>query len=315
MKRILVIGACGQIGSELVPELQKLDCAEIIIATDKKNPPEELLGKFKSFLHLDVLDYEAVENIVKQYRIDTIYHLASLLSAKGEKNPQFAWNLNINGLLNVLEVSRKFNVKQIMWPSSIAVFGPTTPRENTPNDTNLIPSTMYGITKVTGELLVRYYSDKYGIDIRSVRLPGIISSETLPGGGTTDYAVEIFYEAIKNKYYECFLEKSTILPMLYMSDCVKALIQLMEADSARMAHRVFNLTGMSFSCAELAHEIRKHIPEFVIEYKPDSRQQIADSWPKTIDDSLARIEWGWEPAYSIETMALDMVQKLRKRLL
>lgn len=315
MKRILVIGACGQIGSELVPALQSMNTIEAVYATDKKNLPEELLSKFKSFSHLDVLDYEDLENFVKKYRIDTIYHLASLLSATGEKYPQSAWNLNINGLMNVLEISRKNGVKQIMWPSSIAVFGPTTPRDNTPNDTILIPSTMYGITKVTGELVIRYYSEKYGLDIRSVRLPGIISSETLPGGGTTDYAVEIFYEAIKNKHYECFLEKTTILPMLYMSDCVKALIQIMEADPARMAHRVFNLTGMSFSCAELAHEIRKHIPEFTIEYKPDSRQKIADSWPKTIDDSLARVEWGWKPTYSIETMALDMIQKLEKRLL
>jgi nucleoside-diphosphate-sugar epimerase len=314
MKRILIIGACGQIGSELVPALQNSNKFEEIVATDKKSPPEDLLSKFNTFMHLDVLDYEAIKDVVVKYRIDTIYHLASLLSATGEKFPQTAWNLNINGLMNVLEVSRKNNVKQIMWPSSIAVFGPTTPKEDTPNETILQPNTMYGITKVTGELMIKYYSEKYGLDIRSVRLPGIISSETLPGGGTTDYAVEIFYEAIKNNHYDCFLEKTTILPMLYMSDCIKALIQLMEADSTRMVHRVYNLTGMSFSCAELAHEIRKHIPEFTIEYKPDSRQQIADSWPKTIDDTLARIEWGWKPTYSIETMAWDMLQKLQKRL-
>ncbi|MHA1109641.1 MAG: NAD-dependent epimerase/dehydratase family protein [Promethearchaeota archaeon] len=315
MKRILVIGSCGQIGSELVPALQNVEGVEAVYATDKKTPQEGIVGKFACFDQLDVLDYEAVENFVKDNNIDTIYHLASLLSATGEKYPQSAWNLNINGLMNVLEVARKNGVKRIVWPSSIAVFGPTTPRDNTPNDTILQPSTMYGITKVTGELMITYYAEKYGINIRSVRLPGIISSETLPGGGTTDYAVEIFYEAIKNKHYECFLEKTTILPMLYMSDCVKALIQLIQADPTKMPHRVFNLTGMSFSCAELAHEIRKHIPDFTIEYKPDSRQQIADSWPKTIDDSLARKEWGWKPSFTIEKMALDMIQKLRKRLL
>ncbi|TFG19733.1 MAG: NAD-dependent epimerase/dehydratase family protein [Promethearchaeota archaeon] len=315
MKRILVIGSCGQIGSELVPALQNVEGIEIVCATDKKNPQDGNGSNFACFDQLDVLDYDALENFVKDNNIDTIYHLASLLSATGEKYPQTAWNLNINGLMNVLEVARKNDIKRIVWPSSIAVFGPTTPRENTPNDTILQPSTMYGITKVTGELMITYYAEKYGINIRSVRLPGIISCETLPGGGTTDYAVEIFYEAIKNQHYECFLEKTTILPMLYMSDCVKALIQIIQADPSRMHHRVYNLTGMSFSCAELAHEIRKHIPDFTIDYKPDSRQQIADSWPMTIDDSLAREEWGWKPIYTIETMALDMVQKLRKKLL
>jgi nucleoside-diphosphate-sugar epimerase len=315
MKRILVIGCAGQIGSELVPALQKTENVELVIATDKKIPPEELQNQFDTFLQLDVLDFDSVEDVVNRYQIDTIYHLASLLSATGEKYPQTAWDLNMNGLMNVLEIARKNGVKQIMWPSSIAVFGPTTPRENTPNETILQPSTMYGITKVTGELMIKYYNHKYGLDIRSIRLPGIISSETPPGGGTTDYAVEIFYEAIKHKHYECFLEKTTILPMLYMSDCIKALIEIMGADSVRLKHRVFNLTGMSFSCAELAHEIRKHIPEFTIEYKPDSRQEIADSWPRTIDDSFAREEWDWKPDYSIETMALDMIKKLQKRLL
>ncbi len=315
MKNILVIGCAGQIGSELVPALQKIEGVKQVIATDKRFPLEELQAKFNTFLQLDVLDYNAVEEIVNRFEIDTIYHLASLLSATSEKFPQSAWNLNMNGLINVLEVSRKNYVKQIMWPSSIAVFGSSTPKENTPNDTILQPSTMYGITKVTGELMIKYYSEKYDIDVRSVRLPGIISSETLPGGGTTDYAVEIFYEAIKNQHYNCFLEKTTILPMLYMSDCIKALIELMQADPARLKHRVFNLTGMSFSCAELAHEIRKHIPDFTIEYNPDSRQQIADSWPRTIDDSFAREEWDWNPSYTIESMSLDMIKKLRKRLL
>ncbi|MBN2157137.1 MAG: NAD-dependent epimerase/dehydratase family protein [Candidatus Lokiarchaeota archaeon] len=314
MKTILIIGACGQIGSELVPALQSLDF-DAVYASDKKKPPRELLEKFHSFHYLDVLDYDLLDNLVKDNNIDTIFHLASLLSAKSEKYPQMAWNLNMNGLLNVLEVGRKYNLKRIIWPSSIAVFGPTTPKRNTPNETILQPTSIYGITKVAGELLCKYYFNRYGLDVRSVRLPGIISSETLPGGGTTDYAVEIFYEAIQNNQYTCFLEKDTILPMLYMKDCIKALIHLMEADSVKLKHRIFNLTGVSFSCEQLADEIKKHIPNFSIKYQPDERQLIADSWPQSIDDSLARIEWGWEHAYNLEELTIDMLQCLRKRLL
>ena len=314
MKNILVIGACGQIGSELVPALQNLNGIETVYASDKKDPPKDLLEKFHSFHLLDVLNYDTVDSFVKKYNVDTIYHLASLLSASGEKNPQTAWDLNINGLLNILEIARNNKIQKIVWPSSIAAFGPSTPRNNTPNETILQPTTIYGITKVTGELLIKYYSNKFGLDVRSLRLPGIISSETLPGGGTTDYAVEIFYDCLKRKHYKCFLEKDTVLPMLYMKDCIKALIQVMEADSARMKHRVFNLTGMSFSCEQLANEIKKHVPEFTIEYEPDERQRIADSWPRTINDSLARAEWGWKPTYTLKTMTIDMLQSLRKRI-
>jgi len=240
--------------------------------------------------------------------------MASILSATGEKIPQTAWDINLNGLINVLEVARSYKIDRVIWPSSIAAFGPTTPRENTPNITVLQPTTMYGITKVAGELLAEYYYNKYNLDIRSMRLPGIISSETLPGGGTTDYAVEIFYEAIKNKQYTCFLKEDTVLPMLYMPDCSKCMIDLLEADNSKLKRRVYNLTGISFSAGEIAAEIKKHIPEFKIDYKPDFRQAIADSWPKTIDDSLAREEWGWNPEYDLESMTKDMIDILSKRL-
>lgn len=220
----------------------------------------------------------------------------------------------MNGLINILETSRKYEIKTIIWPSSIAAFGPTTPRENTPNITILQPTTMYGITKVAGELLAEYYYKKYGLDIRSMRLPGIISSETLPGGGTTDYAVEIFYEAIKNKKYTCFLKEDTALPMMYMPDCLKCMIDLLEADNSKLKRRVYNITGMSFSAGEIAAEIKKHIPQFEIDYKPDFRQEIADSWPKSIDDSLAREEWGWNPSYNLINMTKDMIDKLSRRL-
>jgi nucleoside-diphosphate-sugar epimerase len=240
--------------------------------------------------------------------------MASILSATGEKMPQTAWDINLNGLINVLEIARSYKIDRVIWPSSIAAFGPTTPRENTPNITVLQPTTMYGITKVAGELLAEYYYNKYQLDIRSMRLPGIISSETLPGGGTTDYAVEIFYEAIKNKRYTCFLKEDTVLPMLYMPDCNKCMIDLLEADNSKLKHRVYNLTGMSFSAGEIAAEIKRYIPDFEIDYKPDFRQEIADSWPKTIDDSLAKEEWGWNPSFDLKSMTKDMIEKLRKRL-
>jgi nucleoside-diphosphate-sugar epimerase len=216
--------------------------------------------------------------------------------------------------MNVLEVGREHKAERIIWPSSIAAFGPSTPKERTPNETILRPNTMYGITKVSGELLVEYYFKKYDLDTRSVRLPGIISSETLPGGGTTDYAVEIFYEAIRHRKYTCFVKESTTLPMMYMPDCIKALTDLAEADSSKLQHRVFNVTGMSFTAGELAAEIKKHIPEFRIEYNPDFRQAIADSWPQSIDDSLARKEWGWDPSYDLPSMTTDMIKRLSKKL-
>jgi nucleoside-diphosphate-sugar epimerase len=314
MRRILVIGAAGQIGSELVPFLREKYGNDNVIATGRKTPLPEVIKNSGPVIYLDALEANSLSRVFYEYEIDTIYHMASILSATGEKMPQVAWDINMNGLINILEASRKYNIKNIIWPSSIAAFGPTTPRDNTPDITVLQPTTMYGITKVAGELLAEYYYKKYGLDVRSMRLPGIISSETLPGGGTTDYAVEIFYEAIRNKKYTCFLRENTVLPMMYMPDCLKCMIDILEADNSKLKRRVYNITGMSFSAGEIAAEIKKHIPEFQIDYKPDSRQDIADSWPKSIDDSLAREEWNWNPSYNLASMTKDMIEILGKRL-
>ncbi|MFX0030375.1 MAG: NAD-dependent epimerase/dehydratase family protein [Candidatus Hermodarchaeota archaeon] len=314
MRRILVIGAAGQIGSELVPFLREKYGNDNVIATGRKTPLPDIIKNTGPVIYLDALERNRLSEVLYEYEIDTIFHMASILSATGEKIPQTAWDININGLLNVLEVGRSYNVDRIIWPSSIAAFGPTTPRENTPNITVLQPTTMYGITKVAGELLAEYYYKKYNLDVRSMRLPGVISSETLPGGGTTDYAVEIFYEAIKNKRYTCFLREDTVLPMLYQPDCLKCMVDILEADNANLKRRVYNITGMSFSAGEIATEIKKHIPDFKIDYKPDFRQEIADSWPKTIDDSFAREEWGWNPSYDLSSMTKDMIEILSKRL-
>ncbi len=263
-RKILVIGSAGQIGSELVPALRKKYGGENVIATGRRTPLPEAIKNSGPVIYLDALDKNSIAKVIFEYEIDTIFHMASILSATGEKIPQTAWDINLNGLINVLEVARSYKIDRVIWPSSIAAFGPTTPRENTPNITVLQPTTMYGITKVAGELLAEYYYTKYNLDIRSIRLPGIISSETLPGGGTTDYAVEIFYEAIKNKQYTCFLKEDTVLPMLYMPDCNKCMIDLLEADNSKLKRRVYNLTGISFSAGEIAAEIKKHIPEFKI---------------------------------------------------
>ncbi|MFX1488914.1 MAG: NAD-dependent epimerase/dehydratase family protein, partial [Promethearchaeota archaeon] len=269
MRRILVIGAAGQIGSELVPFLRDKYGNDNVIATGRKTPLPDLIKNSGPVIYLDALERNKLSEVLYEYEIDTIFHMASILSATGEKIPQTAWNININGLINVLEASRSYNLDRIIWPSSIAAFGPTTPKENTPNITVLQPTTMYGITKVAGELLAEYYYKKYNLDVRSMRLPGIISSETLPGGGTTDYAVEIFYEAIKNKKYTCFLREDTVLPMMYQPDCLKCMVDLLEADNSNLKRRVYNITGMSFSAGEIAAEIKKHIPDFEISYKPD----------------------------------------------
>ncbi|MFX1302007.1 MAG: NAD-dependent epimerase/dehydratase family protein [Promethearchaeota archaeon] len=314
MRRILVIGAAGQIGSELVPFLREKYGNDNVIATGRKTPLPEIIKNTGPVIYLDALEKNTISRVFYEYEIDTVYHMASILSATGEKMPQTAWDINMNGLINILEASRKYNIKNIIWPSSIAAFGPTTPRDNTPNITILQPTTMYGITKVAGELLTEYYYKKYKLDIRSMRLPGIISSETLPGGGTTDYAVEIFYEAIKKKQYTCFLREDTVLPMMYMPDCLKCMIDILEADNSKLKRRVYNVTGMSFSAGEIAAEIKKQIPEFQIDYKPDFRQEIADSWPKSIDDSLAREEWNWNPSYDLASMTKDMIEILSKRL-
>ena len=315
MKRILVTGACGQIGSELTMALRERYGPENVVAAGHRTKPSEKLLRSGPFVFIDVTRRETVEEVVRKYNIDTIYHLAAILSAVGEKNPQLAWRVNMDGLYNILEIAREYDLVRVFWPSSIAVFGPETPRENTPQETVLHPTTMYGVTKVAGELLCDYYFRRFGVDVRGVRYPGVISSETPPGGGTTDYAVEMFYEAIKHRRYTCFVREDTVLPMIYMPDCIKAAIQLMEADLSRLKHHNgFNLAAMSFSAGELAAEIRKHIPDFVCEYKPDFRQEIADTWPRTIDDSAAREEWGWEPEHDLASMTADMLEKLGQRI-
>ena len=314
MKNILVIGASGQIGSELVPALRHRYGTSHVFATDIRSDPPENLRDNGPYFSLDAMDRDAIAKALQTNEIDTIYHLASLLSATGEKLPQKAWDLNINSLLNVLELGRLHKLERIFWPSSIAAFGPSTPRDNTPNETILQPSTMYGVTKVTGELLVEYYWKKYQLDTRILRLPGIISSETPCGGGTTDYAVEIFYEALEKKHYSCFVRPDTSLPMMYMPDLLNGTIQFMETDVSRLHRHVYNFTALSFSVKDLATEIKKHIPDFTIEYKPDFRQNIADSWPRSVDDSLARQEWGWHPQYDLKEMTKDMIRRLSHRL-
>jgi nucleoside-diphosphate-sugar epimerase len=313
MRKILVTGATGQIGSELTIELRKRCDGDNVVAAGHSRKPSDKLSKSGPFEFVDVTNKEGIEEIVKKYGIDTIYHLAATLSAVGEQNPQLAWNLNMNGLYNILEIARERRMR-VFWPSSIAVFDQSAPRVNTPQETILIPSTMYGVTKVAGELLCNYYFVRFGLDVRSVRYPGIISSETPPGGGTTDYAVEIFYEAIRNKRFTCFVGEDTVLPMMYMPDCIKAAIDVMEADPSRIKCRTsYNVTGMSFSARELTAEIRKYIPEFRCEYRPDFRQKIADSWPMSVDDTTARKDWGWKPTYDLASMTKDMIENLSKR--
>ena len=311
--KILVTGSTGQIGSELTVELRKKHGGDSVLAVGhKRRPSEELLGS-GPFEYVDIGVEENVERAVDQYDINTVYHMAAMLSATGEENPQAAWATNMGSLYNILEVARKKSLR-IFWPSSIAVFGPTAPRINTPQETVLIPGTMYGVTKVSGELLCNYYFLKYGVDVRSLRYPGIISSEVLPGGGTTDYAVAIFYEAIRRKHYVCFVREDTVLPMMYMPDCLKATMDLMKADPSRVKrHDGYNVAGMSFSASELAAEIKKYVHGFTCEYKPDSRQKIADSWPMSIDDSIARNDWGWKPTYDLAMMTKDMIARLSKR--
>ncbi len=310
----MVTGAVGQIGSELTMELRRRYGNDNVLATGRKTQPSDLLKNSGPFEFIDITDRKNTEKTVDDYDIDTIYNMAAILSATGEEKPLMCWNVNINGLTNIFEIAREREMTRLFSPSSIAAFGPETPRDLAPQETILKPRTMYGVTKVAGELLGDYYYQRFGLDVRGIRYPGIISSETPPGGGTTDYAVEIFYEAIKHKQYTCFVNKKTVLPMMYMPDCIKGTMDLMEADISKLKHHCdFNLAAMSFSAGELASEIKKHIPEFACEYKPDFRQAIADSWPKAIDDHFSQEEWGWKPSYGLSAMVIDMLEKLGKR--
>ena len=315
MKRILITGALGQIGSELITFLRQRYENENVVASDIKPIPEGIIGQDGPFEHIDCLNAQKIYSAVKKYKIDTVFHLAAILSTTGEKNPQLAWKVNINGLYNILEIAREYKCA-VFTPSSIAAFGPSTPKDNTPQETIQRPNTIYGLTKVAGELLCDYYHFKYKVDTRGVRLPGIISYMTLPGGGTTDYAVDIFYQALKQKKFNCFLDKDTYLDMMYMPDTLKAALNLMEADPSRLKHRnAYNVTAESFTPEELAREIKKHIPDFEIKYDIDPlRQTIADSWPNQLDDSAAREDWGWSPDYDLKAMTKDMIEKLKIKL-
>ncbi|MBM3322746.1 NAD-dependent epimerase/dehydratase family protein [candidate division WOR-3 bacterium] len=314
MKRLLVTGAVGQIGSELTLALRQRYGADNVVATGRKTAPSPELKDSGPFYFIDVAQRESLEEVVSRHNIDTIVHMAAILSAVGEKDPMRCWDVNINGTLVVLECARAHEMARVIIPSSIAAFGPETPRANTPNDTILKPRTMYGVTKVAGELLGDYYFRKYGLDVRGLRYPGIVSHMTLPGGGTTDFAVAIYFEAVKNRSYKCFVREDTRLPMMYMPDCIKATIDLAEADLSRLEHHCdFNVGAMSFSAGELAASIRKHIPDFVCTYEPDFRQAIADSWPQSLDDTAARQEWGWKPSYDLDAMTKDMLDVLNRR--
>lgn len=314
MERILVIGSSGQIGSELILTLRKIYGNSNVIGTGRKTAPSQAVLESGPFEFFDAVNKTDLYNACKKYEISIIVNMAAILSGNGEKNPMLAWDVNMNGLLNVLEIAREMKMKQVLVPSSIAVFGPGTPLDRAPQETVLKPTTMYGLTKVAGELLGDYYVKKYGLDVRGLRYPGIISHETLPGGGTTDYAVAVYFEAVKNKKYECFVKEDTRLPMMYMPDCIKATIDLMQADFSKLKHHCdFNVGGMSFSVKEIADSIKKRIPEFEITYKPDFRQAIADSWPNDVDDAAARLEWGWKPSYNLDAMTDDMLNAITEK--
>lgn len=306
---ILVIGACGQIGSELTMALRKI--YKNVIAADLKEPGTEV-KESGIFTRLDVLNKTSLYETVKKYNVTQIYHLAAILSATGEKNPELAWRVNMKGLRQVLDACVELGVKKLFWPSTIAVFGPTTPRQNTPQWTVMEPNTIYGISKQAGERWCDYYFQKKKLDVRSVRYPGLISYKTPGGGGTTDYAIDIYFEAVKNKHYTCFLAPQTRLPMMYMPDAIRGTIELMEAPAEKVKVRSsYNISAISFTPEEQAAAIQKAIPEFRISYAPDFRQQIAESWPESIDDSVARRDWAWKPEFDLDGMTADMLQNVR----
>lgn len=311
--KILVIGAGGQLGSELTQGLWALYGKENVIATDIKDPQGILTqGNFEI---LDVLKQKPLFDFIKKNEITQVYHLAAVLSATGEKNPKFAWHLNMDGLVHVLDAAVEFNLERVYWPSSIAAFGPTTPKQNTPQDTVMDPTTIYGISKQAGERWCDWYFRNKGVDVRSLRYPGLIGYKTKPGGGTTDYAVDIFFKALTDKKFECFLKEDTYLPMMYMDDAVKATLDLMEAPAEKIKVRSsYNISAMSFSPKEIAAEIKKHIPDFTITYNPDFRQGIAESWPQSIDDSSARRDWGWKHQFGLPEMTVEILTKLPELL-
>lgn len=306
--KILVIGACGQVGTELVENLAQRFGSERVIASDIRDEAQFDVP----YLRLDVMDRDAVRQVVVEHNISEVYHLAALLSATAEKNPEFGWKLNMDGLFSVLDLAKEGLLTKIFWPSSIAVFGPTTPRHNTPQFTVIEPTTVYGISKFAGERWCQFYHDRYGVDVRSIRYPGLIGWKSLPGGGTTDYAVEIFHEALKSGSYTSFLDKSTALPMMYMSDAIKATIDIMQAPADQIKIRSsYNISAMSFNPQEIAEEIKRHIPNFSIDYAPDFRQEIANNWPASINDSEAREHWKWSHDYDLENLVDDMLQNLK----
>lgn len=308
---ILIIGASGQIGNELTQELRAIYGNNNVIGSDIKEGSEEMMtsGPFEI---IDATDKEAILTIVKKYKVSQVYLLAAMLSVTAEQFPKKGWDLNMNSLLGVLDLAKEKHIKQVFWPSSIAVFGPTTPKENTPQKTIMEPSTVYGISKLAGEFWCNYYHEKYGVDVRTIRYPGIISWKTKPGGGTTDYAVDIYFKALREGAYECFLSKKTRLPMMYMNDAVSATIQLMQAKPADVKLRTgYNLAAIDFTPEEMASEIKKHIPDFKISYKPDFRQEIADSWPSSIDDSDARKDWNWEHKFDLSAITKDMLENIK----
>lgn len=310
-EKILVIGACGQIGVELTTELRRLYGANNIIASDLRDEHELLKGT-GPYVNCDVMNKEMLHVLIIRHNITQVYLLAAILSATGEKNPGLAWHINMQSLLNVLEIAKEEKLSKVYWPSSIAVFGPTSPRVMTPQNTVIEPTTIYGISKFAGERWCEYYFNHYGVDVRSLRYPGLISYKSAPGGGTTDYAVEIYHEALRDGDYECFLSEDTYLPMMYMPDAIRATIELMEAPADCLSIRSsYNLSAMSFSPKEISASIQKHIPDFSITYAPDFRQQIANSWPQSIDDSRAQSDWNWKPKYDLDSMTADMLQNLK----
>ncbi|MBG6061030.1 nucleoside-diphosphate-sugar epimerase [Flavobacterium sp. CG_9.1] len=309
--KILIIGACGQIGTELTQKLRSIYGTENVIASDIRKLNIDVVNS-GPFEVVNALDFNQIEHLVELHQIDEVYLMAALLSATAEKNPAFAWDLNMNSLFHVLNLAKAGKIKKIFWPSSIAVFGPTTPKENTPQYTIMEPSTVYGISKQAGERWCEYYHNIFGVDVRSIRYPGLISWSSPPGGGTTDYAVDIFHKALSDKTYECFLSSETKMPMMYMDDAIAATIKIMQAPVEEIKIRSsYNLAAMSFTPTEIAAEIKKHIPEFTVTYKPDFRQKIADSWPASIDDASAREDWNWKHEFDLESMTNDMLEHLK----